>query len=169
MPPCLAHGTLLRRRAAHPVEHALHQLQAAGLLVDSKRFRVSGKFERCDVEGFAKGKQNGWYIAKWFEMPESGQQVVIGSFGYWQGTDNNAQPFRLKGVTLDPAAKERLKQARKALRVVVGVGKLGPGAARAGACPVVDSDVSHECPWLDRRRRSRSIVSRARRDVARRR
>lgn len=101
---------------AEPVEHALRQIQGHGLIVDAEGFKVDSKLHPCDVEGFKKGKQNGWYIASWFRMPESGQEVVVGACGYLDGVDNVSINLSLKGVTLTPEARERLKRVRKEMR-----------------------------------------------------
>lgn len=98
------------------VRYALDQLLAAGLQVDPAKFRISGRFERCDVDGFPKGKKNGWYIAKFWRPPNAETDVVIGAYGWWQGTEDNPHKFSLPGVSLDQGGRAALRAARKELQ-----------------------------------------------------
>jgi putative DNA primase/helicase len=94
-------------------DNVLHQLQAAGLLVDQL---IIGTRQRCKVDG--DREKRGWYHLH--ELPlQAGGSIIVGSFGVWRGNDNGATKVALKrGQTLsdDQAAalKERIAADRKA-------------------------------------------------------
>lgn len=96
------------------IQNALSQLQAAGLLVNELRIDTPRPV-RVDVEGHRKGKKAGWYWCHWHRL-DNGDEVVVGAFGVWQGTDNNAQKIKLKGQKLDSADRERIRERQAALR-----------------------------------------------------
>lgn len=87
-------------------DSVLAQLRGAGLLVDDGL--VFGRIERCHVEG-RKGKC-GWY-ALHVVRGRDGDEIIVGSFGVWQGPDNGAQRIELGDrQALGPAEREALKK-----------------------------------------------------------
>lgn len=72
----------------------LSQLQAAGLQVSSVEV---GRLKRCRTVD--DKEQRGWYIVHELVL-DSGDTVLVGSFGIWRGQENNAQKIQL-GKTTD--------------------------------------------------------------------
>jgi len=63
----------------------LGQLRAAGLEVDALDI---GRLRRCRVEG--DREKRGWYTLHEVRL-DDGRDVIVGSYGVWQGNENNAQ------------------------------------------------------------------------------
>lgn len=102
--------------ALDPVQAALDELRGFGLLVDRLLLGppASGKIHRVDVEGQKRGKRAGWYIA-YEVLLDDGRRIVVGSYGIWQGSESNAQKFKIRGGKLDEAARLRVQQRQKDL------------------------------------------------------
>jgi len=68
------------------------QLECAGLLLEGGLALGSAGAVRCRVDG--ESTKKGWY---WLhEIPfDDGDIVIVGSFGVWQGSENNAQKVDL--------------------------------------------------------------------------
>ncbi len=83
----------------------LEQLRGVGLLVHDLEF---GRIIRCPVEG-RKGKA-GWY-ALHLVRARSGEEIIVGSFGVWQGADKTTHRIELDDrKALGPAEREALKK-----------------------------------------------------------
>jgi len=71
-------------------DDVLDQLRAAGLIVD--RIELD-RWIRVRVEGRGREKC-GWYrLVEWYSP--SGETLIVGSFGFWEGTGNNARRVEL--------------------------------------------------------------------------
>ena len=92
-------------------DDVLAQLHAAGLQVDGL---VVGRMARCKVEG--EREKRGWYALHELRL-DSGEDVLVGSFGVWRGTDNSAQKIELRQTKLSKeqaaALRQRLAEDRK--------------------------------------------------------
>jgi putative DNA primase/helicase len=93
------------------------QLEAAGLILKDGLQVGTVKPVRCRVEGHDK-ERRGWY--RLYEMPlDSGDSLLVGSYGVWQGADNGATKVELPKLgreRLTPAQAEALKARIKADR-----------------------------------------------------
>jgi putative DNA primase/helicase len=101
--------------SSDPYGYALRQLLDAGLLVEHLELGPppNGKVWRVDVEGSKRGKKAGWYIAHEMKL-DDGRQVVVGSYGVWTGSDNQAQKLRFDGAkSLNDAERRRWKQQQE--------------------------------------------------------
>ncbi|QKJ67470.1 toprim domain-containing protein [Deefgea piscis] len=88
-------------------DDVFNQLQAFGLDITSLDY--SGKMKRCKMVNGDR-ESRGWYIL--YEVPKTDGtgSFITGSFGVWQGADNNAQKVSLaKGVTLSSEQAEAIK------------------------------------------------------------
>jgi putative DNA primase/helicase len=93
-------------------DDVLNQLRGIGLQVDSLDV---GKMRRCKVEG--DRERRGWYMLHELRL-DDGDTVLVGSFGRWQGNENNAQKVelgKLRKLTDDQRAalKKRMLEDRK--------------------------------------------------------
>lgn len=92
-------------------DDVLGQLRLAGLQVDHLDV---GRMRRCKVEG--EREKRGWYILHELRL-DSGEDVLVGSFGVWRGAENNAQKVELRKteLTKEQAAslRQRLAEDRK--------------------------------------------------------
>lgn len=87
--------------------HDVHrQLADAGLIAD--RLDV-GRMRRCKVEG--EREKRGWYILHELTL-DSGEQVLVGSYGIWRGNDNGAHKIELSQTEF---SKEQAAALRKRL------------------------------------------------------
>jgi putative DNA primase/helicase len=95
------------------------QLHAAGLIIKDALQVGTVKPVRCRVEGGDK-ERRGWY--RLYEMPlDSGDSLLVGSYGVWQGNDNGATKIELPKlgrermtVAQAEALKARMLADRKA-------------------------------------------------------
>ena len=98
-------------------DDVLRQMREAGLIVD--RLEVgTPRTMRCLVEGGGREKR-GWYRLHELHT-DSGDILIVGSFGVWRGDNNNAQKVVLgKSNPLSKeqrdALRKRLAEDRKAL------------------------------------------------------
>ena len=97
-------------------DDVLRQLQDAGLLVD--RLDV-GKRQRCRVKG--EREKRGWYHLHELRL-DSGDFLLVGSFGVWRGNDPGVTRVELaKGTAMSAeqraALKARVLAGRKAEEV----------------------------------------------------
>lgn len=99
-----------------PVQSALDELRAFGLLIDAIDFGAPkrGTVHRVDVEGQKKGKRAGWYVCHELRL-DDGRMVVVGSYGIWEGDRNNAQKLKLRGAKLDDGARLKIKKRQQDL------------------------------------------------------
>jgi len=84
-------------------DDVLQQLADAGLQVGSLEV---GVVRRCKVEG--EREKRGWYALHELRL-DSGDLVLVGSFGVWRGAENNAQKIELKRTALSAEQKAALK------------------------------------------------------------
>lgn len=92
-------------------DDVLSQMQALGLQVDSLDI---GRMRRCKVEG--DKEKRGWYMLHEIRL-QSGDDVIVGSYGIWRGADNNATKIELKRSELSreqaDAIRKRMAEDRK--------------------------------------------------------
>jgi putative DNA primase/helicase len=71
-------------------DSVLDQLRAFGLQVDAIDV---GRLVRCRVEG--DREKRGWYAIH--ELTgRNGEQLLVGTFGRWEGANNNAQKIEIR-------------------------------------------------------------------------
>lgn len=112
-------------------DHVLAQLRDAGLVVDSLEV---GRRQRCKVEG--DREKRGWYHLHELRM-DSGDTLLVGSFGVWRGNDPGSQKVELQkgaGLTSEQRAalKARIAADRKASEAARQL-EAARAAARASA------------------------------------
>lgn len=92
-------------------DDVLGQLRGVGLIVDHL---VIGRMQRVMVEGSREKK--GWYSLHQLQT-NGGDEIIVGSYGIWQGNNNNAQKVELTKQNLSAdqkaALKTRLAEDRK--------------------------------------------------------
>lgn len=79
------------------------QMQSIGLVVDSLDV---GRLRRCKVEG--EKERKGWYSLHELTL-DGGDCVLVGSFGIWQGPNQNANKVELKRSALSDDQRAALK------------------------------------------------------------
>lgn len=84
-------------------DDVISQLTAAGLIIDHLE---TGRMRRVRVEGSRERK--GWYSIHELQK-EDGDTILVGSYGIWQGSSNNAQKIELKKQNLTEEQKSALK------------------------------------------------------------
>jgi len=84
-------------------DDVLAQMQSIGLVVDSLDV---GRLRRCKVEG--EKERKGWYSLHELTL-DGGDCVLVGSYGIWQGPNQNAQKVELKRNTLSADQRAALK------------------------------------------------------------
>lgn len=93
-------------------DDVLGQLRGDGLCVD--RLEI-GRVVRCRVDGGGREKR-GWYCLHELRMP-SGDLLIVGSYGVWQGNENNARKIDLRKSEISDdqraALRTRLAEDRK--------------------------------------------------------
>lgn len=92
-------------------DDVLGQLTAAGLRVD---YLNIGRLTRCKVEG--DREKRGWYHLHEMRL-DNGDELIVGSYGVWQGTSSNATKVELRKAELSAeqrdAMRKRLAEDRK--------------------------------------------------------
>lgn len=100
--------------------NVIEQMQAFGLLVDhlevgrASTKRVKVDTAKCPVDR-EKWKTAGWYKLNDFTI--DGTTYIVGSFGYWKGSENNAQKVEWKKEWVDnltPEQKQAMADAHRA-------------------------------------------------------
>ena len=91
-------------------DDVLDQLRSAGLRVDALEIG-SARAIRCKIEGGDREKR-GWYMLHELHV-DSGDLLIVGSFGVWQGNDNGAQKVALRKT--DRLTKEQTDAMRRRL------------------------------------------------------
>ena len=86
-------------------DDVLAQLKSAGLLVDGLDI---GRLRRCKVEGGDREKR-GWYHLHEIRLP-SGEDLIVGSYGIWRGTENNAIKVELRKNELSAEQRDSLRK-----------------------------------------------------------
>ena len=85
-------------------DDVLSQLRSNGLIVDRLE---PGKVQRCKVEG--SHERRGWYLlTEW--RKDDGEELLVGSYGVWRGSNNNAQRIILNNVTLSSEQRSAFKR-----------------------------------------------------------
>lgn len=87
-------------------DDALAQLRGAGLLVDGLADVEIGTRRRCKIEG--DREKRGWYHLHELRT-DSGDTLLVGAFGVWQGNDPGTQKLSIKGTTLSSDQRAALK------------------------------------------------------------
>lgn len=85
-------------------DDVINQLRAAGLLVDSLEI---GRLRRVKVEG--SSEKRGWYHLHEMRL-DNGTDLIVGSFGVWQGASNNATKVELKKTELSAEQRDSLRK-----------------------------------------------------------
>lgn len=90
----------------------LNELTVFGLQIN--QLIVDGKCKRCRFDN-SKDKK-GWYVLHEITL-DNGQHIIVGSYGFWEGNDNNAQKIQLKAFDIDKeqsaAIKKRIAEDKK--------------------------------------------------------
>lgn len=100
-------------------DDVVDQLASFGLILGNGGLEI-GRMVRCKVEGGDREKR-GWYMLH--EFPKSdGGLLIVGSYGIWRGSENNAQKIRLgktDPLTADQQAalRRRLAEDRKRIEL----------------------------------------------------
>ena len=84
-------------------DDVLGQMRLAGLVVDSLEV---GRMRRAKVEG--DREKRGWYSLHELRL-DSGDTVLVGSFGVWRGSEANAQKIELKRQALTDDQRRAMK------------------------------------------------------------
>ena len=84
-------------------DDVMAQMQSIGLVVDSLDV---GRLRRCKVEG--EKERKGWYSLHELTL-DGGDCVLVGSFGIWQGPNQNANKVELKRSALSDDQRAALK------------------------------------------------------------
>lgn len=101
-------------------QSVIDQLQAFGLMVNTLEVgrtttkRVAVDTAKCPVDK-EKRKSAGWYKLNAFSI--DGNTYIVGSFGYWKGSDNNAVKVEWKkewSDNLTPEQRQAMADAHKA-------------------------------------------------------
>ena len=85
-------------------DDVLDQLRAGGLLVEHLEV---GRLVRCRVEG--SRERRGWYTLHELTT-ESGDVLIVGSYGVWRGNDHHPQKIELRKRELSPDQRDALKR-----------------------------------------------------------
>lgn len=88
-------------------DDVLSQLQAAGLLVDSLEI---GRLRRCRTADGGREKR-GWFLLHEIRL-DNGNDLIVGSFGVWQGSENNARKVE---ISKNEISREQAEALRKRL------------------------------------------------------
>lgn len=85
-------------------DDVLSQLRSSGLIVDRLE---PGKVQRCKVE--SSHERRGWYLlTEW--RKDDGEELLVGSYGVWRGSNNNAQRIILNNVSLSSEQRSAFKR-----------------------------------------------------------
>jgi len=85
-------------------DDVLAQLTAAGLLVDSLEV---GRLRRCKVQG--ETERRGWYHLHEMRLA-NGNELIVGSYGVWRGSNNNATKVELAKTELSQEQRDSLRK-----------------------------------------------------------
>ncbi|UCG18188.1 MAG: hypothetical protein JSU84_06515 [Thiotrichales bacterium] len=103
-------------------QSVIDQLQAFGLMVNTLEVgrtttkRVAVDTAKCPVDK-EKRKSAGWYKLNAFSI--DGNTYIVGSFGYWKGSDNNAVKVEWKKEWSDNLTPEQRKAMADAYKASV--------------------------------------------------
>lgn len=102
-------------RGVRNYDDVVTQLMAAGLRPDLP-LEITGELKRTKVDG--DREKRGWYVLH--ELPGDGGGLIVGSFGIWRGSDNNATKVAISkdergGMSPEQASalRDRLREDRK--------------------------------------------------------
>lgn len=125
----------------------LAQLQAAGLLVEHLEV---GRMRRVRVDG--DKERRGWYYLHEIRT-EAGDDLIVGSFGVWRGTDNNAMKVELKKSDLnkEQLAAIRARMAEDMKRAEKVRQAEGERAARQASAAWAKGLPDGDCEYLHRK------------------
>lgn len=85
-------------------DDVLQQLQAAGLQLD---YLEVGRLRRCKVEG--DRERRGWYHLHELRLA-NGDDLIVGSYGIWRGTDNQATKIEIQRDAVSAEQRESLRK-----------------------------------------------------------
>lgn len=131
-------------------DDVLAQLRSVGLLLDTIESDAIGTRKRCRIEGDAE--KRGWYHLHELRT-DSGDTMLVGSFGVWHGADPGTQKISLRGQTLTREQQQALRdrihadQQRDAARRKAE----GERAARRAATMWQRLSESGTCDYLPRK------------------
>lgn len=80
------------------------QLRGAGLIFDGL---VIGRMTRCKVEG--ERERRGWYALHELQVT-GGEVLLVGSYGIWRGSENNATKIELRKRELSTEQRDSLRK-----------------------------------------------------------
>ena len=128
-------------------DDVLGQLASAGLLVDHL---VVGRMQRCKTEG--DREKRGWYHLHEMRL-DNGDELIVGSYGVWQGTNNNATKVDVRKAELSAeqrdAMRKRLAEDRK--RADAARQAEADKAAEAARKAWAKCTEAGHCDYLDRK------------------
>jgi putative DNA primase/helicase len=84
-------------------DDVVEQMQAFGLVIDGLEV---GRLMRCKVEG--DRERRGWYALHEVRL-DNGSMALVGAYGIWRGSDNNAQKIELKKAKLTDEQRAAIK------------------------------------------------------------
>ena len=85
-------------------DDVIDQITSAGILVDALQV---GRMVRCKVEG--DREKRGWYILHELAV-DGGDVLLVGSYGVWQGANNNARKIELRKREISPEQRDSLRR-----------------------------------------------------------
>lgn len=102
-------------------DHAIAQLQAAGLILD-RAVEADGRIQRWRVDGEGRERRGWSRLREW--TSRHGNSYMVGAFGIWHGTDDGYTKLELpprddQAPALDDEDKQALREAQKASRKAV--------------------------------------------------
>ncbi|EGW22142.1 DUF5906 domain-containing protein [Methylobacter tundripaludum] len=123
------------------------QLVGFGLQVDRL---TTGRMIRCRVEG--DREKRGWYILHEITLT-GGDIVFVGSYGIWQGADNNAQKIEITRTDLSAEQKAAIKQriADDKKRVDAEQKRKAEQSAAKASAAWRNLEIDGDCDYLHRK------------------
>ena len=106
---------------AENYDDVVHQLTAGGLLIHRDGLRVTGRVVRCKVDGARETR--GWYVLHEVITQPDNRNLIVGSWGIWQGANNQAQKITISAdhapnAEQVKAIRERMRADRKRAEAV---------------------------------------------------
>jgi len=123
----------------------LGQLASAGLVTSHLEV---GKLTRCKVEG--DRERRGWYHLHEIRLA-NGDELIVGSYGVWQGTNNNATKIELHKAELTTEQRDSLRKRLAEDRKKAEAARMAQAeraASKAAAAWKRCTETGH-CSYLD--------------------
>lgn len=128
-------------------DDVLSQLTSFGLQVE--RLEI-GRLVKCKVEG--DKEKRGWYTLHELAL-DNGGLLIVGSYGIWRGTDNNAQKVELRKTEISREQRDALRKrmAEDQKRAQRARQAEGARAAARAATAWAKCQAVGECDYLTRK------------------